>query len=65
MFEQFVAATVSKFDSRNTFFQLPGSWQVTMVVVTSLGPPEEGMRHVEPNTITYINEKTLGKGYVT
>jgi len=33
-----------------------------MVVVTSLGPPEEGMRHVEPNTITYINEKTLGKG---
>jgi len=33
-----------------------------MVVVTSLGPPEEGMRHVEPNTLTYINEKGLGKG---
>jgi len=33
-----------------------------MVVVTSLGPPEEGLRHTEPNTLTYINEKALGKG---
>jgi len=33
-----------------------------MVVVTSLGPPEEGLRHTEPNTLTYINEKGLGKG---
>ena len=28
-----------------------------MVVVTSLGPPEEGVRYSEPNTLTYINEK--------
>jgi len=33
-----------------------------MVVVTSLGPPEEGVRYSEPNTLTYINEKGLGKG---
>ena len=33
-----------------------------MVVVTSLGPPEEGIRHVEAATTTYINEKPIGKG---
>jgi nucleotide-sensitive chloride channel 1A len=33
-----------------------------MVVVTSLGPPEEGVRHVQPATTTYINQKPLGKG---
>ncbi len=33
-----------------------------MVVVSSLGPPEEGIRHREPNTTSYINEKCLGKG---
>ena len=33
-----------------------------MVVVTSLGPPEEGIHHKEENTTTYVNEKSLGKG---
>ena len=33
-----------------------------MVVVTSLGPPEEGIHHREDNTTTYVNEKSLGKG---
>ena len=33
-----------------------------MVVVTSLGPPEEGVHHREENTTTYVNEKSLGKG---
>ena len=33
-----------------------------MVVVTSLGPPETGLRHTEGNTLTFINEKGLGKG---
>ena len=33
-----------------------------MVVVTSLGPPEEGIHHKEEGTTTYINEKCLGKG---
>ena len=33
-----------------------------MVVVSSLGPPEEGVVHKEPNTIVFINEKRLGKG---
>ena len=33
-----------------------------MVVVTSLGPPDEGIHHKEESTTTYINEKSLGKG---
>ena len=33
-----------------------------MVVVSSLGPPEEGMVHKEMNVTTFINEKRLGKG---
>jgi len=33
-----------------------------MVVVTSLGPPDEGVHHKEESTTTYINEKSLGKG---
>ena len=33
-----------------------------MVVVTSLGPPEEGIHHKEEGTTTYINEKNIGKG---
>ena len=33
-----------------------------MVVVTSLGPPEEGIHHKEEKTTTYINEKNIGKG---
>jgi hypothetical protein len=33
-----------------------------MVVVTSLGPPEEGVKHVQPATSTFINKKPLGKG---
>ena len=33
-----------------------------MVVVSSLGPPEEGIHHKEENTTTYVNEKSLGKG---
>ena len=35
---------------------------LNMVVVTSLGPPEEGIRHKEPATKTYINDKCLGTG---
>lgn len=33
-----------------------------MVVVSSLGPPEDGIVHREPNVTTYLNEKCLGKG---
>ena len=33
-----------------------------MVVVSSLGPPEEGIHHTEEGTTTYVNEKCLGKG---
>ena len=33
-----------------------------MVVVSSLGPPEEGIHHTEECTTTYVNEKCLGKG---
>ena len=33
-----------------------------MVVVTSLGPPEEGIHHKEEGTTTYVNDKCLGKG---
>jgi hypothetical protein len=33
-----------------------------MVVVSSLGPPDEGIIHKEVATTTFINEKPLGKG---
>ena len=33
-----------------------------MVVLTRLGPPEEGVRHKEESTSVYVNEKCLGKG---
>ena len=33
-----------------------------MVVLTRLGPPEDGIRHVEPNVEAFVNEKRLGKG---
>ncbi len=33
-----------------------------MVVVSSLGPPEEGIVLKEANVTTYLNEKSLGKG---
>ena len=39
-----------------------GPKQFGMVVVTSLGPPEEGIHHKEEGTTTYVNEKCLGKG---
>lgn len=35
-----------------------------MVVLTRLGPPEEGIRHREPRTKVYVNEKCLGSGEV-
>ena len=34
----------------------------TMVVVTSLGPPEEGVRLKVDNVATFINRKQLGMG---
>ena len=33
-----------------------------MGVVSSLGPPEEGVVHREQNVTTFINEKRVGKG---
>ena len=33
-----------------------------MVVVSSLGPPEEGIVHKEANVTTFLNEKNVGKG---
>nr|ACO12648.1 Methylosome subunit pICln [Lepeophtheirus salmonis] len=33
-----------------------------MVVLTSLGPPEEGVRHVESNTKVFFNSRGLGLG---
>ncbi|XP_018395138.1 PREDICTED: methylosome subunit pICln isoform X1 [Cyphomyrmex costatus] len=38
-----------------------------MVVLSSLLPPQEGIRHEEPNTTVYINDREVGKGtfYVT
>jgi len=33
-----------------------------MVVVTSLGPPEEGVRMKQDNTAVFINRKSLGMG---
>jgi hypothetical protein len=34
-----------------------------MVVVTSLGPPEEGVRHTQPAVATYVNR--CGEGDAT
>ncbi|XP_072750189.1 methylosome subunit pICln [Anoplolepis gracilipes] len=38
-----------------------------MVVLSSFLPPREGIRHEEPNTTLYINDREVGKGtfYVT
>lgn len=38
-----------------------------MVVLSSFLPPQEGIRHEEPNTTVYINGREVGKGtfYVT
>lgn len=33
-----------------------------MVVLTRLGPPEEGVRHTQHNTQVYLNERRLGVG---
>jgi len=33
-----------------------------MVVVTSLGPPEEGVRHTQANVATFVNRKSMGMG---
>lgn len=35
---------------------------LTMVVVTSLGPPEQGVRLKVDNVATYLNRKQLGMG---
>ncbi len=36
------------------------AWKfIKMVVVTSLGPPEEGIRHVQAGTTTFINKVWL------
>lgn len=38
-----------------------------MVVLSSFLPPQEGIRHEEPNTTLYINDREVGKGtfYIT
>jgi len=33
-----------------------------MVVVTDLGPPEEGVRHTQDKTEVYLNQRSLGMG---
>ena len=33
-----------------------------MVVVSSLGPPEEGIVHKEAAVTTFLNQKNIGKG---
>jgi len=33
-----------------------------MVVVTDLGPPEEGVRHTQEKTEVYLNQRSLGMG---
>ena len=33
-----------------------------MVVVSSLGPPEEGIVHKEANVTAFLNDKNVGKG---
>jgi len=33
-----------------------------MVVVSDLGPPQEGVRHTQPAVATYVNRKSMGMG---
>ena len=33
-----------------------------MVVLTRLGPPEDGIQHAEASTTVYVNDKSLGAG---
>lgn len=33
-----------------------------MVVITSFPPPEEGIKHRQPNTRAILNDKDLGSG---
>ena len=33
-----------------------------MVVLTRLGPPEEGIHHTQPQTSVHVNDKALGTG---
>ena len=33
-----------------------------MVVLTRLGPPEDGIQHAEAGTTVYVNDKSLGAG---
>lgn len=33
-----------------------------MVVVTSLPPPSHGVRHEQPSTKAFINDREIGKG---
>ena len=35
---------------------------IIMVVVSSLGPPEEGIVHKEANVTAFLNDKNVGKG---
>eukprot|EP00095_Tigriopus_kingsejongensis_P004118 snap_masked-scaffold122_size333723-processed-gene-2.15 protein:Tk04118 transcript:snap_masked-scaffold122_size333723-processed-gene-2.15-mRNA-1 annotation:"methylosome subunit picln" len=35
-----------------------------MVVLTRLGPPEAGIRHTQPLTTVYVNERPLGVGVI-
>ena len=50
--------------SKTFFSLLNGSIIVGMVVLTRLGPPEEGIHHAEEKTSVYVNDKCLGKGKV-
>ena len=34
----------------------------TMVVITSLGPPSEGIHHRQPDCLCFVNKRELGKG---
>ena len=33
-----------------------------MVVITSLGPPSEGIHHRQPDCLCFVNKRELGKG---
>ena len=33
-----------------------------MVVITSLGPPSEGIHHRQPDCLCFVNQRELGKG---
>ena len=39
-----------------------GFLQPKMVVLTRLGPPEDGIQHAEAGTTVYVNDKSLGAG---